>query len=57
MNITFQNLSDDPELLHRLLANARRERAQAMYGLLIAPVVSFVKDTLHAARPHRPLAG
>lgn len=57
MNITFQTLSDQPELLQELLAKARRERAQAVYRLLVAPVVHFVRDTLHAARPHRPLAG
>jgi hypothetical protein len=53
----MKTYSIDRTVIAAIEARARRERAQAVYRLLIAPVVSFVKDTLHAARPHRPLAG
>ena len=44
--------------LQALQAKARRERSEAMYEMLIAPIVGFFvrakeqKRTAHAPRPH-----
>ena len=44
--------------LQALQAKARRERSEAMYRMLLAPLIALLrrpaprKETLHAPRPH-----
>jgi hypothetical protein len=44
--------------LEAVQARARRERAEAMYGMLVAPLIALIKRlatpkrTVHAPRPH-----
>jgi hypothetical protein len=51
----------DFDTVMALQAKARRERSEAIYGMLIAPIVDFLfrvkhqRKAAHAARPH--LAG
>lgn len=55
MKVTYQDVLDNPSLLERLQADARRERSQAVHRLLIAPLTSLVSSAFgapHAARPH-----
>jgi hypothetical protein len=57
MKLTYEALLNDPGLLDRILADARRERARAVYELVVAPVAALVArpfktDSHHAARPH-----
>ena len=40
--------------MQALQAKARRERSEAIYGMLIAPLLALIK---HAARPHLPRQG
>jgi hypothetical protein len=50
MKLTYQAILDDPRLLDRVLAAARRERALAVHRLIISPIKALF--THHAARPH-----
>jgi hypothetical protein len=55
MKLTYQAILDNPSLLARVQADARRERSQAVYRLLIAPLVSLVSLAFkapHATRTH-----
>jgi hypothetical protein len=50
MKLTYEAILDDPKILERILADARRERASAMHEALVEPVKRLF--TAHAARPH-----
>jgi hypothetical protein len=50
MKLTYEALVNDPSLMDRILAQARRERAKATHELIILPVKRLFTD--HAARPH-----
>lgn len=50
-NLTYEALRRDPELLDRLLRNARRERAEAIRRLTSAAARALF------SRPRRPSAG
>ena len=39
MRLTYEALLADPNRVNELLASARRERAQAVHRILIAPLV------------------
>lgn len=58
MKLTYEALLNDPDLLERIEAQARRERAEAVNELLVKPVSARLarsfKGTLtaHAPRPH-----
>jgi hypothetical protein len=55
MKITYHDLLDNPELLSRLQADARRERSRAVSRLLIAPIFSMLSHPFkasHAASTH-----
>lgn len=38
MKLTYQAILDNPDLLEQTLAQARRERAEAVQRLLVAPL-------------------
>ena len=44
MKLTYEAILDDPSLLDRLEAQARRERARAVHQLVIAPIKHFFAD-------------
>jgi hypothetical protein len=50
MKLTYEALLNDPSLLERIQAQARRERAKAVRELIVLPIKRLVTD--HAARPH-----
>ena len=50
MKITYEAILDDPKTLERIMAEARRERSQAVARTLAA-LFRPVRQ-LHAARPH-----
>ena len=50
MKLTYEALLDDPRIVERILADARRERAKAVHDLVIEPIKRLF--TVHAARPH-----
>jgi len=50
MKLTYEALLNDPTLLERIEAEARRERARAIHDLIVDPVKRLLTD--HAARPH-----
>ena len=55
MNLTYQAILNNPGVLERVLADARRERSQTVHRLLIAPLLSLVSSIFkapHAARTH-----
>jgi hypothetical protein len=57
MKLTYEALLNDPGLLERIRAHARRERAKAVHELILAPVAArlarlFKTDSRYAARPH-----
>jgi hypothetical protein len=55
VKLTYQAILDDPSLLARVQADARRERSQAVYRFLIAPLESLLSLAFkapHAARTH-----
>jgi hypothetical protein len=39
--LTFEAVTRDPELMQRLIRQAHRERAEAVYRLVVEPVWSF----------------
>lgn len=51
MKLTYEALLNDPELLARIEAEARRARAQAVQEVIIEPVKRLFSDD-HAPRPH-----
>ncbi len=58
MKLTYEAILNDPGLLERIRVDAHRERSEAMYEMLIAPLVALFtrksakKELHHAARPH-----
>ena len=50
MKLTYEALLNDPTLVDRIVAEARRERARAVHDLIVRPITRLVTD--HAARPH-----
>jgi hypothetical protein len=54
--LTFEAVTKNPELLRTLMAQARRERAQAMHRLIVEPIKSFFKSWRHAPGTHLPAA-
>ena len=36
--LTYEAVNRNPELIHALIAQARRERAEAMHRLIVAPI-------------------
>ena len=51
MKLTYEALLNDPELLARIEAEARRARAEAVRDVIIEPVKRFFTEH-RAARPH-----
>jgi hypothetical protein len=49
--ITYEALTKNPELLQALLQQAHRERAEAVYRLIIVPI-----KKLFGGQPRAPLA-
>ena len=43
MRLTYDRILADPELLERLLADARRERALAMNRMVFAPLAALFR--------------
>ena len=43
MKLTYEAIQKDPALVDKLVAAARRERAQAVYRLIIAPIIAFFR--------------
>ena len=51
--LTFEAVTRNPELIRALMAQARRERAEAVYRLIVEPIKSlFTLGDHHAARTH-----
>ena len=51
--LTFDAVTRDPELMERLIRQARRERAEAIYRFIVEPVTSlFNLARHHAPRTH-----
>ena len=50
MKLTYEALLNNPSLVDRLVAEARRERAKAVHDMIVLPITRLVTD--HAARPH-----
>ena len=50
MKLTYEALLDDPELLARIEAEARRARAEAVRELIVEPIKRLFVD--HAPRPN-----
>ena len=50
MKVTYEALLNDPELLARIEAEARRARAEAVRELIVEPLKRLFTD--HAPRPH-----
>ena len=49
MRINYEDLMNEPSLLHRLREQAHRERAKAVHRLIVAPIARLFAG--HAARP------
>ena len=56
MKLTYEAILNDPSLLARIRVDAHRERSEAMYHMVIAPLAALAanvfRNTRHAARPH-----
>jgi len=51
--LTFESVTRNPELIRALMAQAHRERAEAVYRLIVEPIKSFfTSGDHHAARTH-----
>ena len=51
--LTFEAITRNPELIQALMTQAHRERAEAVYRLIVAPIKSlFTPGDHHAPRPH-----
>ena len=50
MKLTYEAILNDPSLLERIEAQARRERAKAVHELIVLPITHLLAD--HAAGPH-----
>jgi hypothetical protein len=51
--LTFEAVTRNPELMHTLIRQAHRERAEAVYRFIVEPVISlFSLGDHHASRTH-----
>jgi hypothetical protein len=51
--LTFDAVTRDPELMQALIRQAHRERAKAVYRLIVEPIKSlFSLGDHHASRTH-----
>ena len=51
--LTFDAVTRDPELMARLIRQAHRERAEAIYRFIVEPLKSlFTPGSHHAPRTH-----
>jgi len=51
--LTFEAVTRNPELLRALMAQARRERAEAIHRFVVEPIKSlFSLGDHHASRTH-----
>jgi hypothetical protein len=51
--LTFDAVTRDPELMQALIRQAHRERAEAVYRLIVEPIKSlFSLGDHHASRTH-----
>jgi len=51
--LTFDAVTRDPELMQALIREAHRERAKAVYRLIVEPIKSlFSLGDHHASRTH-----
>jgi len=51
--LTFEAVTRDPELMERLIRQAHRERAKAIYRFIVEPLKSlFTLGNHHAPRTH-----
>ena len=51
--LTFEAVTRDPELMQTLIRRAHRERAEAIYRLVVEPIMSlFTRGHRHAPRTH-----
>ena len=50
MKLTYETLLNNPEILQRIEADARRARAEAVRELIVEPIKRVFAD--HAPRPH-----
>jgi len=51
--LTFEAVTRDPELMQRLVRQAHRERAEAIYRFIVEPLKSlFTLGNHHAPRTH-----
>jgi len=48
--LTFEALNRNPELMQALIRQARRERAEAVYRLIVEPITSLFRARRRAAR-------
>jgi hypothetical protein len=55
MKLTYQALLDDPRLMDAILVNARRERAQVVHRVIVAPIKKFFDTRRHAAHAPREI--
>jgi hypothetical protein len=44
MKLTYEALLDDPTILDRIEAQARRERAEAVHEVIVAPLARILAD-------------
>jgi hypothetical protein len=44
MKLTYEALLNDPDLIDRAMAEARRERAKAVHDLIVLPITRLVTD-------------
>jgi hypothetical protein len=51
MKLTYEAILNDPRLMDRVLAQARRERAKAAHELIILPIKRIFTDTSYAKGP------
>jgi hypothetical protein len=51
--LTFDAVTRDPELIQALIRQAHRERAEAVYRLIVQPIASlFTAGDRHASSTH-----
>jgi hypothetical protein len=52
MKLTYEAILSNPDLLARVLADAKRERARELHRLIFAPIASFFRrPRKNAMRP------
>ena len=55
--ITYEDIRKNPELLHTLSLQARRERAQAVHRLIIEPIARLFRRATRSNLGHPRKAG